>query len=108
LTNNTPAYLLICAFNVSSTTRSKDDAFGGALSRCSATNLSRFATSAVEFVHALLGLQRAQIVRQFVVLDGGKLLTPGRDVADQIAMAGDRLRRHPCALVQIARHFAGL
>src|SRR6266700_4985018 len=42
-------YRLICAFNVSSTTRSKDDAFGGALSRCSATNLSRFATSAESF-----------------------------------------------------------
>src|SRR4051812_16797636 len=39
-------YRLICALNVSSTTRSNDDAFGGALSRASATNLSRFTTSA--------------------------------------------------------------
>jgi len=30
LANNTAAHRLICAFNVSSTTRSKDDAFGGA------------------------------------------------------------------------------
>ena len=79
-------YRLICAFSVSSTTRSNDDAFGGALSRCSATNLSRLATSAdeffvqrlalvhllVEFVHALLRLQRAQIVGQIIVLDGGE------------------------------------
>src|SRR5213080_5355291 len=36
---------LICAFSVSSTTRSNDDAFGGAFTRCSATYLSRLATS---------------------------------------------------------------
>src|SRR4051812_22810077 len=40
---------LICAFSVSSTTRSNDDAFGGALARWSATYLSRFATSADSF-----------------------------------------------------------
>jgi hypothetical protein len=39
-------YRLICAFSVSSTTRSNDEAFGGALARWSATYLSRLATSA--------------------------------------------------------------
>src|SRR6202047_5507499 len=56
----------------------------------------------VEFVLALLGFQRAQIFRQFVVLHRAKLLTSGRDVADQIAIAGDRFLRHPGAFVEIA------
>src|SRR5260221_699691 len=40
------SHRLICAFNVSSTTRSNDDAFDGALARWSATYLSRIVTSA--------------------------------------------------------------
>src|SRR4029077_12902868 len=42
-------YRLICAFSVSTTTRSNDDAFGGALVRWSATYLSRFATRLASF-----------------------------------------------------------
>src|SRR5205823_3319507 len=43
------SYRLICAFSVSSTTRSNDDALGGAVARWSAMYLSRFATSAASF-----------------------------------------------------------
>ena len=48
------AYLLICARSVSSTARSNDDAFGGDFSRCSATYLSRLATSAASFSFSAL------------------------------------------------------
>src|SRR4051812_36089153 len=45
---------LSCAFSVSSTTRSNDDAFGGALARASATYLSRFATSPLSLAFSSL------------------------------------------------------
>jgi hypothetical protein len=41
----------------------------------------------VEFARALLGFQRAQIVRQFVILEACEFRPARRDVADQIAIA---------------------
>src|SRR5207253_6192654 len=50
------AHRLICARSVSSTTRSNDEAFGGAFARASATYLSRLATSAESFSFSALRL----------------------------------------------------
>src|SRR6266516_6188262 len=116
-----PSHFLICAFSVSSTTRSNDDPFGAVSSRASATYLSRLATRAASFsfkaLRCFICLLSSSMrcsgfsARRFsglVVLDRGKLLPARRDVADQVAFAGDRFRRRLGALVEVARHFAGL
>ena len=41
----------------------------------------------------LFRLQRADRIRKFVVLDGCELLTAGRDIGDQIAVAGNGFGR---------------
>ena len=115
-------YRLICAFSVSSTTRSNDDAFGGALARCVGdvfvalghqrselvVQCLALVHLLVDFVHALLRLHRPQIVRQILILDRREAAAAGGDVGDEIAIAGDGFRGRPGALVDVARHLGGL
>jgi hypothetical protein len=42
-----------------------------------------------QLIGALLRLHCPQAGQQFVVLDGGKFLAARRDVADEVAVAGD-------------------